>query len=258
VQRTSFQLRKWYFDSADKNGNLLIAYAGKVNWKQLSLSFSSLLKKSYGEVPDTSSSLKKITIPDTTDEAARYENPLFKINIQTLYPPIRETLLEIPEGKIEWRCFFPGCRSSILSPDLTVHGLGYAEELIITIKPWEFKIKDLYWGRFVSENAYITWIIWEGEWKQLIVWHNGKKYESATFSETEMQFPFGSLSFTDVSVLRSGSLLSTVFKKFPLFKKVFPLKALLVDEKKWFAKGIFSDGKNMSEGYCVYEKVTWL
>lgn len=259
MRQASFQLRKWYFDSADENGNLLIGYAGKVKWKGIGVSFSSILKKERQKNAETVSSLRKIELPDSDSKTMQYKNPLFEVSAERIQRAASEILIETEKGFIEWNCHFPHAHTEIRAEKNLVRGTGYAEELIMTIKPWEFRISELYWGRFISENTYITWIEWRGEWKKFMIIENGKKFGSGKISEDSVEFECGKLTFENVSVLRSGSLISTVFKKFPLIRKLFPLKALMIDETKWFSKGRFiRTDKQPEEGYCVYEKVMWL
>ena len=41
-------------------------------------------------------------------------------------------------------------------------GTGYAERLELSIRPWRLPIRELRWGRFVSEGASMAWIDWQG------------------------------------------------------------------------------------------------
>jgi len=250
----AFLLRKWYFDCIDSDGRLIIAYVAQVHWMSLHIHYSAALR--YDGSVTALSSIKKINLPEYNDGVLQYKNHLFDVDLISSAKPLIRTLHDSDDGNIKWRCHYPASTISIATKDLTVNGNGYAEELVMMIKPWEMKIKTIRWGRFIAENIYITWIEWCGEWDRFSVWMNGEEFTSGTITESRLTFDKFELCFDDSKVLRSGSLLSTVFSKIPLFKKVFPLKSLLTEEHKWVSQSrLLVNGGHVSTGYTIHELV---
>jgi hypothetical protein len=258
VQKNNFHLQKWYFDSIDEKDNLAIAYITHISWKKIKISFSSLLlKKSSGKLK-VRNSLKKQSLPVHQLQSLSFDNSLYTIQLHAKKPGISEKLFESEKGCIEWLCYYPSADISIDYGKECVRGSGYAEELRMSLKPWELKIKELHWGRYISETESVVWIQWRGDWSKFFIWHNGKRITEGEINESQVSFGNFTLKFDEPIMLRSGPVYATAFKKSLLFRILFPFKIMQSEETKWMAKAkLYLNTEINSVGKCIYEKVIW-
>jgi len=254
----NFHLNKWYLDTIDEKGDAVIFYIAHLRWKRLNLHYYNRLSYTAGKGVKSKIMFKQVPLPEWTGTTLQWRNAAEVVAWQAEAPPIREMLLHTEAGHIEWNCLLPQARTTLVTADGEIQGLGYAERLDMTLLPWKFAIEELYWGRFLSGEHNITWIEWRGPVPKFHVFYNGKRYDSGVVAEDEVSFEGFRLIFSEVQVLRKGSLWRTLFSGFSWFRQLFPLKILLTNECKWRSKGtLYADGKELAKGWSIYEKVTW-
>ncbi|MCU0393758.1 MAG: hypothetical protein MUE81_21810 [Thermoflexibacter sp.] len=199
--------------------------------------------------------------PDLQDNILAIENNKLKGIWTKQMPNISEILLENEQGYILWECFIPLAyvQLDIRKNVSSYTGNGYVEKLTLSVKPWEMPIKVLHWGRFLTENQSIIWIRWEGEETRNLVFYNGIKQENPQIDEQRIFFGNFCLDLSEKYILRNGSLISTIFRRFAWLKKIFPSKILHLQECKWQSKGVLTqDGQKINENWAIHEKVEWL
>jgi len=158
-----------------------------------------------------------------------------------------------------WNCHHPKALTEIVYDDSTYKGYGYAETLSMTIKPWNLPIEELRWGRFLSDDYYITWIDWKGNYPLHKIFCNGTEYNDAIFEADSIAFGGGifSLIFNEITVIREGKL-SSIFSKMPVLKILFNRRLLNTTEIKFKAKSTLNLSTGLTaSGWSLYEFVTW-
>ncbi|MBS0029956.1 hypothetical protein ACTJJ0_20955 [Chitinophaga sp. 22321] len=257
-EKENFHLSKWYLDTIDEKGDAVIYYIAHLRWKNLNLYYYNRLSYTAGKGVENKIRLKRVPIPEWEGTTLRWSHAMEVAEWQAQIPPVREILLYSEKGHIEWNCLLPHGRTTLTEGNRKIEGLGYAEQLNMTLLPWKFDIGELYWGRFLSSEHSIIWIEWRGPIPKFLVFHNGRRYDSGVVSETAVSFDGFRLIFSEQQVLRNGSLWQTLFSCFPWFKQIFPLKILLTVECKWRSKGtLYTEEKELEKGWSIYEKVTW-
>lgn len=139
-------------------------------------------------------------------------------------------------------------------------GLGYTECVELSLKPWELPFQKLKWGRFLSEKHTLIWIDWNGPSPARWLFHNGTEVVATKMSDRSIVFNSGdsTLTFGDITVLREGSLLATLFSKFDWLQELFPVRILDTIERKWVSRGVLSTRNNTScTGWIIHEIVEW-
>jgi hypothetical protein len=84
---------------------------------------------------------------------------------------------------IRWHCVCPNADATIRIGDDTVQGLGYAEHLTMTLKPWRLPFDELRWGRFLSAADTLIWIQWRGSMSRTWIWVDGAERQRAGVTE---------------------------------------------------------------------------
>jgi hypothetical protein len=259
---TGFLLSKWYLDCVDADGNLFIGYSADLEWNRIRIRYSNSLVHFHNSDVKEQKSLRQFPVPVSNSNRLTWTVPTWNIHASwdRIDPPISSKLLENDSGFIRWNCHLPKAQSNVTIDGKLVRGLGYAEKLELTIKPWNLPFHELHWGRYLSETDTIIWITWTGDEDFSVLFHNGKSFSDAIVCESEVQFNQGlsHLNFTDTIDLRKGSLNDTAFSRLTRVAKLFPGKVARTFENKWRSRGTLKTGENtLGTGWAIHEVVKW-
>jgi hypothetical protein len=173
--------------------------------------------------------------------------------------PIQQILYDSPEGMVTWSCVHPRSKADIsYGKKENIAGLGYAELLELTVKPWQLPIAELRWGRFLSERDALVWIEWRGAAPLSVVVHNGKLMRDASITDEQVAIDGNRtvLTLTGKTELRKGVLVSTALSVIPGIEAIVPAQMLHTYECKWRSRGVLStNGSLCSSGWAIHEIV---
>jgi len=260
---SNFMLSKWYLDCVSDCGDVFIAYIAMVRWKAISLKYSSVLEMASGRPSRSRTSLQKCSQPAMVDESLCWSSASLDVrgSWKPISDPIECKIYESDTGDINWKCVAPVAEANIhLENQRSLRGLGYAEQLSMSIPPWQLPIDELRWGRFLCRDDYLVWIEWRGPHPISLVFHNGTVVEKAKVLDNRVEMPNGSLviSETDRQVLREGVLINTALAKVPGLRRVIPSRILNAHEVKWAAVGtIHKPDEPDLAGTVIHEVVKW-
>jgi hypothetical protein len=258
-----FTLSKWYFDCVHEDGRTFIGYLGELRWKSLSIHYQSLLLHSDSEGTRTRFSLRSCPPPTVSGPALVWKSSPLHVEgtWNALEQPVRATILESDAGTIEWHCVQPRATASVRAGKAgAVCGLGYAEHLRMTIPPWRMPLKELRWGRFLSETDSLVWIDWRGPYSKRIVFHNGAEMHAESITEQQLVLNDRAvvLDFEKSFILRQGVLAKTALSRIPNVQKLFPASVLGIRECKWKSRAVLRRGVTPdSRGWAIHEVVQW-
>jgi hypothetical protein len=173
-------------------------------------------------------------------------------------PAIRRKLLETAEGSVDWCCHLPCAEAHVdLGGADRISGLGYAEQLSFSVKPWRLPLERLRWGRFLSPEDAVTWIEWRGEEPRQWVFHNGVELRGAKIGDGYIELPddLGIVELQDDIVLREGRLISTALRAVPAARMWLPAGIRNAYEAKWLARGTFTARSRSNSGWAIHEVV---
>jgi hypothetical protein len=207
------------------------------------------------------STLKKTEKP-LINEIINLNRDFFKIWVslkRTDNPILRSLFKDIKKNELVWNCHHPKALAEVIYDGETYKGFGYAETLILPIKPWSLPIDELRWGRFLSDSYTLIWINWIGEYPINKIFFNGIEYNDAIFSNEIILFNGGAfqLKFSEIQLIRKAKL-SGLFAKMKFLKIFCNQRILNSVEIKYKARA--SLNKNsfvISNGWSLFEIVTW-
>lgn len=264
----AFHLSKWYLDAVDDSGRAFIGYAGEISWKSLRSPYTSLLIHNGNEGPETSEfRLHHLSAPEHDKEknTLSWEDARFGISGKWAgtMPPLCVRLFENAEGYVDWRCFFPQARATLIRKNgAPLNGWGYAEQLEITCLPWQIPLGQLRWGRFLSEKYCLVWIEWRTDSPRQWVFLNGAAVKNALVSDDAVALPERGirLALDRSGKLESGKKILQIAGKMlsvlPGFKQFAPARFLYADESKWRSRGLLYEKEALAgEGWAVHELV---
>ncbi|MFT3770218.1 MAG: hypothetical protein QM820_32720 [Minicystis sp.] len=260
--RPGFTLSKWYLDCVGDGGDVFIAYAAEVRWRALAIRYTSTLVQRAGSPTRVDATLRSAPPPVIDGGVLAWSAPALDVSgrWEALAPEARDTVLAAPEGRVEWRCLMPRARAAVtLASEPPIRGLGYAEHLTLTLPPWQMPIDELWWGRFLAEDAALVWIDWRGPHRRHVVILDGIAVGPARIDERGLATDDGSLRLTlaDARVLREGALGKTALAILPAVDTLLPVRILATDERKWVARGTLDRQGRRSEGWVIHEVVRW-
>lgn len=253
-----FHLEKWYLDVADTRGQAFIGYAATLKWKWINLSYTGFTFLSEDHKIRKRNSFSGAILPKLNSGIIEWQSKDCRGTWQANAEAVEELLLNDNHHQIRWNCLQPSAYAHVTTGTDAIEGLGYAERIELNFPPWQMPINELHWGRFLSPGHSITWIKWIGPLPKNLVYHNGERTDHAVISKEEISFNGLTLALSGAVVMRSGSLASTVFKKFPSLAKLFPKSILQLQENKWLSRGdLYRGGKCISTGKAIHEVVQW-
>ena len=257
----SFLLSKWYLDCIADNGDGVIIYVAELRWSSWRTRYASTLRF-FGDKTESASSIRECSLPEPSREQISLSLPHLGVegSWKGFVAPIQRTILENSDGAVRWNCLQPGSQVHLsLGRAVEMTGLGYAELLEISIPPWNLPLRELHWGRFVSEHETLVWIDWRGSYSHRLVVHNGAEREIALVTPEEVSSADSStqLKFDHRLVLRSGTLGETVFPTLARLARSIPVKMLGIHERKWRSRGVLLDQGRTTEAWAIHEVVKW-
>ncbi|MFN2391653.1 MAG: hypothetical protein ABR566_06770 [Pyrinomonadaceae bacterium] len=263
-RQSNFLLSKWYMDCVSDAGDVFIGYAALLQWKALSINYSSILQYQNGKQTESRTSLRKFSPPQIKDCLLNWSSDSLEIKgtWKAISSPIERTIFESDAGDIKWQCLQPLAEADIyIGKERRLKGLGYAEHISISIPPWQLPIEELRWGRFLSDRNSLVWIDWQGPYPLQLVLYDGVQAENAHVSDSEITFDDGRrvLSLEEKQVLREGALINTALSVIPGIGKILPLRSLNTYECKWRSRGFLKEqSRPVSEGWVIHEIVRWV
>jgi len=257
-----FLLDKWYVDCVSEAGAALVGYWARMRWGLLTLPYAATLHSPADGAPRERYSIRRCDAPRVEAGELRWECE--RLDLRGRWtpgaPPVLRTLLDTPEGSIRWNCRFPRAGARVdLAGAGSVSGLGYAEQLTLSIKPWKLPFDELRWGRFLSAQDAVTWIDWRGLESRQWVFHNGQELSGASITTESVKLPDdrGTIEMRDTAVLREGRLMSTALRAIPGASLWLPRAVRNMEETKWLSRGALATPTHASSGWVIHEVVRW-
>jgi len=255
-----FALSKWYCDCVTEDGAAFIGYWARLRWGPITIPYAATLHKPPGGSIHERIILRHSAAPALTGGALSWHSPRLGFHGEwvTRARACCRTLLDGPEGRITWSCHVPSANARIeLVGTGLLAGLGYAEHLTMSVKPWLLPFDELRWGRFVSTEDAITWIKWSGGADHQWTFHNGVEVRDATIGAATVDLAGGrgALELRDVATLREGPLLSTALRHLPVKRLWLGDRLHDAYETKWLAQGTLSNGARRVSGWAIHEVV---
>ena len=258
----SFSLDKWYMDLVSEDGEAILAYAAEVRFRALSLSYVGLVQHRDGQTR-TVSSLRR-AMPVLEDKKLTWTSRALGTratwSAEGEWTGVSETLLSNESGSVDWNCIMPLARAEIeLDDGRTVRGLGYVEQLKMTVAPWDLPIEELRWGRFTADGASVVWLDWRGPHATKLVMKHGVKVEGLVEERTiEIPTDEARVVLGPASVIREGPLGAGPLNAIAELHALLPSKLLATVEKKICAPATLEQPfAPPVRGWVIAEVVKW-
>ncbi|MBL0358114.1 MAG: hypothetical protein IPP72_15160 [Chitinophagaceae bacterium] len=256
----SFLLDKTYLDCIDEAGNCFILYTATLKFLFFNIRYSAFIFSDQNNKVTERSSFTNSSIIDN-NSVLSFSNKNIGIsgNWQSSQYPVTSLLYSKSNGIVNWNCHHPLAECTVNYKGRTFHGLGYAENILLTIKPWQLPIDELRWGRFLAPGIAITWIQWVGKNPVNKIYLNGKEWNDPQYSFEAITFNKGKnkLVFSNSSSVRQLKF-ANHFSKAPFLKLFIPKGILNSVESKYKAATLFTDVSGaIHHGWSIFEIIQW-
>lgn len=255
------RLDKWYLDAVSDRGEVAMLYWAALRWGPFNLRYGAALHRPAEGPPTAHYTLRPGAAPEPGD-GNRMDWICTRLGVRARWggcePAIRRTLLDTPDGSIRWDCIHPRASASITIGQHTITGLGYVEQLTMTLPPWRVPCDELRWGRFLSDTESLVWIDWRGTTPRTWVFARRTEHHAAEISTH-------AVTITDAGIhlvmgtsadLRTGTLRRTALSPLRWLVALLP-RWRHAREEKWLAQGTLTAPNGTSTGWIIHERVRW-
>ncbi len=263
--KSSFHLKKWYFDCTTEDGRVLICYAALLHWRAFKVGYVSYIYVDGTGERHHMNKLKTVQEPEIEDKTIRWHDSSLDLSgsWHSAAPPIRTRLHDTDEGYLDWHCMQPAAQCSIrLGNDPNLSGWGYVECLEMTLPPWKMDFNELRWGRFTQANTPLVWIELRGKLNRFWVFDGQASIPVANISEEAIVLPEShkKLLLSEPYVLEdTNKIKETVdllIRWMPGIDRFTPLHFLSAQETKWRSKGtLLVNDQVENTGWVIHELV---
>lgn len=254
------RIEKWYLDCVTPAGAGMIGYAARMSAGPLAVRLSAAIQWPAGEAVRHQRTALGGMFPVESSAGLSWDNPA--VAAQGTWQLIRSglpmvILHEEAAGRIEWTCLSPAARVCVSAGSTQYDGLGYAERLVLTLPPARLPLRELHWGRFITETQSFVWIRWQGPVERSWSFHNGQAVAAAQKRRTTT-WPGYSLELAPGVILRSGLISDNPSNQNRWVHKLMPAVIRRLDETKWCSAGILTDATGHEHsGWAIHEVVTF-
>jgi hypothetical protein len=177
-----FRFQKWYLDLVTGDGTVFIGYHARLTWGAVRAKWASTLLSPAGARSLEATSLRGTGIVTRNSQTVSWTCPSLDVTAawQFIAPPVRQTLLDESRGAIRWECPCTSGEATVKVGDARLRGIGYAERLTLTLRPWQFPFDHLTWGRYATTQNAVTWIAWQGKCSTVGLEKRGSATRGAT------------------------------------------------------------------------------
>jgi len=252
-------------DAVDNDGQVFIGYWAMLRWGLLSLHYHGYLHKRPGEPVKQLNRFRRSPSPVLHGDRLVWQTSCISTSWQRRTPSIRQQLLTNAHGTVDWFAVMPSASVMIQWQDGSVlTGLGYVEQLEMTIPPWNLPIQRLHWGRAINDNETVVWIRWESNTAPFSVVYHANAGQVAQCYHHDLQIEEDNVVFGGYHLmlqrsepLRSGIISETVFQQLGWLKWIFPQSIRQLQETKWLSRGLLEFQQNTSDSWGIHEVVDW-
>ena len=257
-----FALTKSYLDLVTDDGLAFVGYSARLRWRPIRLVYAALLQSAPGRAPLEAVSIRRSRGPHLDGDLITWQSaPLGLVGSwHREAAPIAATLLETPDGVIQWNCRMPRAQASITCGGETWFGRGYVETVHLTIVPKRLPFQTLRWGRHLSNRHAVVWIEWAVETSRRWVWLDGAALPAARLTPTGLDLGDGrTVRFSASRDLRNRAVEAN------LSPVAAPVRRRLIGglggmrEHKLLSRSalISADGAELDAGWAIHEEVAW-
>ena len=252
---SGWSVRKWYLDCVAEDGATWIGYWVDLRWSAMRVAAVSSLLYADSELTSTTK-LRAEEEPQLIGDRLSWHSPSAGVRLQ-MNAAGQGATHQLHDG-VTWRCVVPAAETSVELPDRTLHGVGYAEVLELSVAPWRLPVRELYWGHATCRNMSLVWIRWSGARPLLFALCDGVMERAAAIEDDEVRLADGRrVQMSDRAVVREETLANTL-RPMRGIAALLPRSFTSAVERKWRSRGtVFAGDRPIDDCWVIHERVTF-
>lgn len=263
--KSSFYLKKWYFDVTAEDGRVLIGYAAHLHWYMFKVSYGSYIYRDVAGKTQRDSRFRETQELIVQGDLITWQDPKFGItgSWKKLAPAVQCRIHDSAAGHVDWHCHQPAAEVQVqFKNEALLQGMGYVECLEMDLPPWKMEFSALRWGRFAQAEAPLIWIEMRGNPDRVWVFEGQNLIKNAHITENRIELPDQNkvLCLENPVVLENTDkireTIDLLIAWMPGIDRFTPLNFLQAQESKWCSEGtLYINGVKAYSGKVIHELV---
>jgi hypothetical protein len=169
-------------------------------------------------------------------------------------------LFRTDTGGVQWEAIACDADVSAILRGVELNGRGYAERLVMTIPPWSMPIERHWWGRTITDDISIVWLVWEGPVPLSIGVVNGQPAQHIEVTAERVIVDGYMIHHGTPTVLSAGSVMTNKLRALRPIASLLPFGQWDLDEQRWVCRSEVIDTSNgivRGPGWTMHECITW-
>jgi hypothetical protein len=169
-------------------------------------------------------------------------------------------LYRTEQGSVQWHVMACDADVSAHLHGGALVGRGYVERLTMTLTPWSLPIERHWWGRTISGDLSIVWLVWEGPIPLRIGLVNGIPAQHIEVTREHVAVDGYMVHHTTPMLLGTGSVMMNQLRALRPLASLLPFGQWDLDEQRWVCRSEIIDtstGSTRGRGWTMHECITW-
>lgn len=253
-------ISRWYLDCIAPDGDLFIGQAVSIRWAKLHINlvsgvtgigdrisrrdtvvFSEAFPREVG--PELTWNCVPLSIQGTWDSSA---------------PKFEQALYSDKNQLIQWRCIAPRARVNLrLADSRMLQGIGYADYIQVTADEWTLPIREIRFGRYLTDRESFIWIDLAGAFTRPWVWRNGIEQPIASITDDVVAIEDNhTLGLAHKKIVREGTLGNTILQSLPALRTLVPESIADLFECTWRTRAVLLKSTDeVDTGWAIHQLI---
>jgi hypothetical protein len=250
----------WCLDCVAPSGDLFIGEAVSIRWSTLHINLVSGIFSRNDRVECKNSVVFREVFPKQSGNELTWDCAPLSIRgtWKAIAPPIEKPLFSGGTGNVSWQIAAPRAEVSVeVNKEYTLSGIGFADHCEIAINEWALPVRELRWGRYLSDKESFQWIDLTGAESHVWVWRNGIEQAIASVTDDVVAIDDSvTLGLGYRKAIREGHLGDTLLGSLPVLAHLVPKKIGDVYECTWRTRGVLLQGvEQIDTGWAIHRLI---
>lgn len=254
---SKISVSRWYLDCVAPNGDFFMGAATSFRRSKLHINHLSGIFCRNDRIDYKSTVAFREVFPRQSGADLTWDcAPLSVCGRWTaVAPPIEQSLYAERNRQVLFHGLAPKAQVEVrIDNDYTLSGVGYADHLEVMADEWTLPIREVRWGRCLTERECFVWFDISGGRPQTWVWRNGVEQSIASVTDDLVALDNNiTLGLAYRKPVREGTLGDTVLSSLPVLRYLLPGQFANCYERVWRTRGVLlRDIDQIDTGWAVH------
>jgi hypothetical protein len=251
---------RWYLDCIAPDGDFFIGQAVSIRWSKLHINLVSGVTGLSDRINRRDTIVFREAFPQEVGPELTWNCAPLSIRgtWDSLAPKFEQALYSDKHQLIQWRCIAPRARVSLqLGDSRTLNGVGYADYIQVTADKWTLPIRELRFGRYLTDRESFIWIDMAGAFARPWVWRNGIEQPIASITDDLVAIEDNhTLGLAHKKIVREGTLGDTILQSLPALRTLIPKDIAALFECTWRTRAVLLEStEEVDTGWAIHQLI---